>query len=1314
MNRSRFAFLLSLALSASFALGQSNQGPTNMPQLNTDLYVGAVPGWYPSIALAIHQGCLMAGSRVIIPAGSTPTDTIVAQTVGCTTTSIEDRRVIPVQPYTWSGSAFVATSTGGGANPGGSQGQVQVHGSGDTLAANEGFAYDYEDTLNATIGGINAIFNTAVYDTDGDNGLANLEANADICTQWHSGLNGYAPYGCTIAFAGTSFTSEQGGDNTSLENLHVIDYRNGAQGDSYINYGANTDLENGSRNAWSPYCIMNDEPINSAQSTSCTNVTDMLSSPGTYFGSPWQVHSAETMSAFVYARAIAQGHSGTFTKTSIGDSGYDYGYDHVRLGARATSDEDEQMFSRQGDELFPPQGAISAIASDTDMTLTFTANGGNMGDGEFLICLDVTCKMASGHMLSSTQPDQATLPSLMTTSDSHAVSTSVGIIASDYFTGYPLPSRNQPTKFPAVVTVQIGSAFVDGPVGIGAVNYPENGALSNDAGTPPSWAANTAYAQYAIIFDGTNYQEAVEGGTSNGSAPTFATVVGNQSSDGGVTWQCIALGTGSYYVNIAATMIHYRGSRIGQGGMQGTYLIPNQGYADATTGYSYPAIFVVDSPTATSFEYVEEYKGAQQGQPQWNIGQPNGIGITSISRDGTGLVTLQTDGGYAGLNNLIPRDGQTITVSGITSTSSSFNCTDCAITNLKAFNSGGSYTYQQAGPVDSGSGAGTGGTLYFGPNDTYQLRCGAEVTRVFTSGQYPNGHINVEPNACPWTVGMNFEEPNFYAQTFNTGRFSFFAFTPPTIQVSGGLTPGLQGEAFTAASQICMNCESQDSLASEAGYGGDIVGHNGIRSLDFHYGFLDEAYGPVSNGGGVGYFAHVGLIPQDGSGHAPWTGYNLFVLDNLDAVDGTQVNSTVVSYDTVSHIANFSLGGEATWEADQLASQSLDIQNISFNPRSHYNTYMQMNGDIVDLSYTQFVNGIAGHGFDMSAPLQLAEILTPIVHSGGTTPAINGIYEIGAGATGSGTVCYQAAGITTAGHTISSGINCTTTAPPTLGSDPSADTQLFVKIPSLADPAINGGTGWGNQSISYWRVSNTIGLTNGLIPECTALNVTTGGCTDTGGAGDSSTPPTTDTSGSAYIGGDISATGTIDATGGFSGASNDDWAIANSGSGYTNETFNGSNVNGSRLGFVAGDSTTGDPDFYLDVPTGGAWKFRVDNGLVCSVSATDFDCSGLAGTFDTLSVGGTDVTPAITLIENVTSSTLTANQACITWTSSTWTGLTNGMVISSSFETVPPTGWVGGIPAYSTDNGGSAFGQICNFSGVPATLGNITLNLSAH
>jgi hypothetical protein len=109
-------------------VAQTTQGPTLIPQLNTDYYVGAVRGFYPSIQNAVTLLCAISsgpsanGSRVIIPAGSsvdgTPGFTISAVTGGCTKVAIEDRRATPAGAYAWNGSEYIPQGSGGGCTTG--------------------------------------------------------------------------------------------------------------------------------------------------------------------------------------------------------------------------------------------------------------------------------------------------------------------------------------------------------------------------------------------------------------------------------------------------------------------------------------------------------------------------------------------------------------------------------------------------------------------------------------------------------------------------------------------------------------------------------------------------------------------------------------------------------------------------------------------------------------------------------------------------------------------------------------------------------------------------------------------------------------------------------------------------------------------------------------------------------------------------------------------------------------------------------------------------------------------------------------------
>jgi hypothetical protein len=77
-----------------------------------------------------------------------------------------------------------------------------------------------------------------------------------------------------------------------------------------------------------------------------------------------------------------------------------------------------------------------------------------------------------------------------------------------------------------------------------------------DISSSTGWTPSSLYNPQSVIYDGTNFEEVVLGGTSGSSAPTWATTAGQQAQDGTVTWVC--LGSSSlaanttYYVKVAA------------------------------------------------------------------------------------------------------------------------------------------------------------------------------------------------------------------------------------------------------------------------------------------------------------------------------------------------------------------------------------------------------------------------------------------------------------------------------------------------------------------------------------------------------------------------------------------------------------------------------------------------------------------------------------------------------------------------------------------------------------------------------------------
>jgi hypothetical protein len=67
-----------------------------------------------TIQSAVTAACTATSGRVLIPANSSPSDTIGAVTGGCTAVGIEDQRVTPNQFYTWNGSVYSLAASSDG------------------------------------------------------------------------------------------------------------------------------------------------------------------------------------------------------------------------------------------------------------------------------------------------------------------------------------------------------------------------------------------------------------------------------------------------------------------------------------------------------------------------------------------------------------------------------------------------------------------------------------------------------------------------------------------------------------------------------------------------------------------------------------------------------------------------------------------------------------------------------------------------------------------------------------------------------------------------------------------------------------------------------------------------------------------------------------------------------------------------------------------------------------------------------------------------------------------------------------------------
>jgi filamentous hemagglutinin family protein len=143
---------------------------------------------------------------------------------------------------------------------------------------------------------------------------------------------------------------------------------------------------------------------------------------------------------------------------------------------------------------------------------------------------------------------------------------------------------------------------------------------------------------------------------------------------------------------------------------------------------------------------------------------------------------------------------------------------------------------------------------------------------------------------------------------------------------------------------------------------------------------------------------------------------------------------------------------------------------------------------------------------------------------------------------------------------------------------------------------------------------------------------------------------------------------TLTVSGTFSGGYQNNLQFAAGGSGgYNNLTFNGNNTDNARLGFVAGASSTNDPNLYFDVPSGGAYVFRAPGNI--STAVAQFFATSIALNQPTTVTGTFSVTGAATLaaIAGTTLSlTGTANIKAVICTTVTASGTISGTTLTAS------------------------------------------------
>jgi hypothetical protein len=181
--------VLNAALNLSlFASGQTVSGPISTPQVNSYLYVGAVPGYYPNIQSAVTAGCAMSGNReVIIPPGYTGMDTPGGVTGACTTVFIGDiHSGFPEVCYTDQGGSY---SSSGVSCSNGSGGSSLTALTGDVTATGPGSAAATLATVNSGPGACGDSTHVCAVTTNGK-GLVTAQSAVAIAGGGTVNVNG--------------------------------------------------------------------------------------------------------------------------------------------------------------------------------------------------------------------------------------------------------------------------------------------------------------------------------------------------------------------------------------------------------------------------------------------------------------------------------------------------------------------------------------------------------------------------------------------------------------------------------------------------------------------------------------------------------------------------------------------------------------------------------------------------------------------------------------------------------------------------------------------------------------------------------------------------------------------------------------------------------------------------------------------------------------------------------------------------------------------------------------------------------------------
>jgi len=615
-----------------------------------------------------------------------------------------------------------------------------------------------------------------------------------------------------------------------------------------------------------------------------------------------------------------------------------------------------------------------------------------------------------------------------------------------------------------------------------------SGRLLNSCTTSDTHAVSTAYGVTTAACGTYTARNAPASATCtiNVTSGAFTANAGDTVCVGDYQYpeQAAITAVGSGAITVALTYAHVTGTPIYQGGLCGEKLVMGNGLTNPVVGpqYNMTTYVIAGSRTSTSLDYIIVANAGQVGNVAITLPTMPVVSLGTITRASNVVsVANSTPNTAFAYNNYVAPSGAAITVSGATPSDLNGTVTGITVTPV-------TISWAQTGSNETGS----GGTLSVTGLNNYFAYCGAET--VFDAGvtmgasstttvPIQSGKLQLEANNCNWTVGDSVVQPNHYANPVIAHRtiLSGFSGLNGEQHIANQTTAG--GQAYSGT--IYNNYGSGDALSSFVGYGGTIRPHQQMYALDVESNLYTLKYAPVN----FGYLFSIGC-PPEGCLTTSYP-YDLFRLSGLSGTSlftySPSVNTFSITNAPLTDNSSISAGtaiGVSAGTAHAPGTSGLGgfLTPVGPGNSSGYNTLVIGNGTVGDSTGTFGANNIYGAH----------------LYAGSAIPPAFSVYQHGT--SGSTTYTYACTSVAANGESPAS------TATITTGNATLSATN-YIEVACFGVP--------GAQSLNIYRTVG--GATQGKIanvPNGNGNFPDASNFDDTGIAGDGTSPPGTNTTGS--------------------------------------------------------------------------------------------------------------------------------------------------------------------------------------------------------